>query len=100
MRHFKLPILVTVVAFVLVMAIGIGGTIWITQSAGSNREKETRAQMLGSGSAMLLGVIVAPFWFYAAAKVGKERRAAKKAPVRQTVGTARGSSPSLPPRRG
>ena len=99
MRHFKLPLIVTAIAFVLVLVTGITGAIWISESSGSNREKETRAQMLGSGSAMLLGIIVAPFWLLAASKVGKERRAAKQAAAQRTRRPEQSITASLPPRK-
>lgn len=76
MRHFKLPLIVT--AIVLVLAIG-GGAFGITQihrSGKSNREKRERAELLGGGVATLVCFIIFPFWIFAAAKVGKERRAA------------------------
>jgi hypothetical protein len=102
MRRFKLPLIVTGIAFVLMVAIAIGGMILIAQSGASNREKEARAQALGSGSATLLCMIVAPFWLFEAAKIGKERRAAKQMSVQRRdrlAQSVQNGSPSLPPRR-
>lgn len=99
MRHFKLPLIVTGIMFALVLTLGVAGAIAIAQSGGSNREKEARAQMLGSGSAMLLGVVVAPFWWIAAAKLGKERRAAKKSAARPALPATKSGGAPLPPRR-
>jgi Na+-driven multidrug efflux pump len=99
LRRFKLPLIVTGIAFVLMVAIAVGGMIFIAQSGASNREKEARAQALGSGSAMLLCIIVAPFWLFEAAKIGKERRAAQQKPVRAAARSVQQSTASLPPRR-
>ena len=99
MRYFKLPLIVTGIALVLVMALGIAGAIWIAESSGTGREKEARAQMLGAGAATLLCVVVAPFWLFAAAKVGKERRAAKLAATRPVPRSTRATSSPMPPRR-
>jgi hypothetical protein len=78
MRHFKLPLIVTGVAVTLVMVIGLATLIWIGQLPIPNRQKADRAAKLGAGAGVLTGVVVAPFWIVAAAKVGKERRAARE----------------------
>ena len=86
MRHFKLPLIVT--AIVLVLGIGVGG-FGITQihrSGKSNQEKRERAELLGGGVAMLVCFVIFPFWIFAAAKVGKERRAALAAKKQAEAG--------------
>ena len=79
MRHFKLPLIVTGVTLTLALVMGLTAVLWINQLAISNRQKEDRAAKLGSGVATLTCVVVAPFWFVAAARLGKERRAAREA---------------------
>ncbi len=83
MRHFKLPLIVTGIVLPLVLVLGIVGVTWIHQSPISNREKELRGQKLGSGAATMMCVVIGPFWLYAAAKFGKERRAARATPGRR-----------------
>lgn len=77
--EFQLPIRVTVIAFVLAIVLVIAGSTWIYMSETSSRRATRRAEMMGSGLAVLMCVVVAPFWFTAAAKVGKERREQKLA---------------------
>lgn len=76
LRHFKLPLIVTAIAFVMMIVAGLIGMTWIVQSRGPN--KNERAAMLGQGLGVLTGVIVAPFWIYGAYQSGKERREALK----------------------
>lgn len=76
MRHFRLPLVVTGITLALVLMLGIAGVAWIHRSAGSQREKELRSQRLGSGAATATSLVIAPFWVFAAARLGKERRAA------------------------
>ncbi len=75
-RLFKLPLIVTVVALVLVTVVGIG-VLALTFEPGAPRQNE-RAQMLGQGLAVLTIVLVSPFWIYAVLKMGQERRAELK----------------------
>ena len=72
--EFRLPIRVTLIAFVLAIVLVIAGSTWIYMSETSSRRANRRAEMMGSGLAVLMCVVVAPFWLTAAAKVGKERR--------------------------
>lgn len=75
-KHFRTPLIVTGVVFLLVLLIGIGGIIVIVNSNATDQAKAARSAMLGSGVATTACLIVAPFWIFAAAKLGKERRAA------------------------
>lgn len=77
MRQFKVPLIVTGVALLLALVIGIAGVTRIHQSTSSNRQKQQRAQLLGSGVATATCIVIAPFWLYAAAQVGKRRREAQ-----------------------
>ena len=79
MRHFKLPLIVTGIVFVLAIGLGIAGVTMIHRSAESNRVKKARAEMLGSGVAFGVCFVIFPFWILAASKFGKERRAAREA---------------------
>ena len=79
MKHFKLPLIVTGVATLLFIGIGIGLITLIHKSTASAAEKQVRAEKLGGGLGLLTCLGVAPFWLFAAAKVGKERRAAAAA---------------------
>ena len=75
-RFFKVPVIVTAVAFVTMIVAGLVCVMWITQSGGPNQEQ--RAAMLGQGLATVTGILVAPFWIYSAYEAGKERREALK----------------------
>lgn len=79
MRHFKLPLIVTAITLSLAIVLGVAAILFISQSSGSRRQKQARAEMLGSGTATLACIVIAPFWIMAAAKAGKERRAAADA---------------------
>lgn len=79
MRHFKLPLIVTGVVVALALVFGLAAVTWIHQSKLSDRKKLARAQMLGAGTAVTTCLVIVPFWLFAAAKVGKERRARKAA---------------------
>ncbi len=81
--EFRLPIRVTVIAFVLAIVLVIAGSTWIYMSETSSRRATRRAEMMGSGLAVLMCVVVAPFWLTASAKVGKERREQKLAAAKQ-----------------
>lgn len=71
MRHFKIPLIVSAIVLVLMIAVGLAAAVWIAKSGGGT---EQRAQMLGQGLAMLTTILVFPFWIYGAAQYGKERR--------------------------
>ena len=79
MHHFKLPLIVTGVTLLATILLGLGLVTWIHKSKISNQEKQARAEKLGGGVALGTCLIIAPFWLVAAAKVGKERRAARDA---------------------
>ncbi|GDY23864.1 hypothetical protein LBMAG56_52110 [Verrucomicrobiota bacterium] len=86
MRHFKLPLIATAIVFVLAIGVGVFGLIKIDRSGKSNQEKKERAELLGGGVATLVCFIIFPFWIFAAAKVGKERRAALEAKKQAAAG--------------
>lgn len=81
MRYFKLPIIVTSIAFTLAVAVGLVVVTIIHRAQLSNREKEERAQKLGAGVAGVTLLVVTPFWLVAAAKLGKQRRQARNQPA-------------------
>lgn len=71
MRHFKIPLIVSAIVLVLMIAVGSAAVVWIAKSGGTT---DRNAQMLGQGLAILTSVLVFPFWIYGAAQYGKERR--------------------------
>lgn len=79
MRHFKLPLIITGVTLLVAILGGIGVVTWIHKSKISEREKTERAQKLGGGFGIVTLLIITPPWLFAAAKFGKERRAAQDA---------------------
>ena len=82
MHRFKLPLIVTGVALVLAIILGVVIITSIHGSRDSSRRKQERAAQAGGAVAVGVCVVVAPFWFWAAAKVGKERRAAREREAR------------------
>lgn len=74
MKRFKVPLIATAIVFVAMVVIGIASISLIYSSSGSNRNKSERAGMAGAAVATLGCVVIAPFWLYAAAKTGQERR--------------------------
>ena len=78
MRNFRTAIIATCVAFVLAIGGGAYGLYHIHKTGKSDNEKRKRAELLGSGIATLTGIVIAPFWLIAAARVGAARRAAKE----------------------
>ena len=81
--EFKLPIRVSIIAFIVALLLVVAGATWIYMSESSNSRATKRAEMLGSGLAVMTCLVVAPFWLIAAAKVGKERREQKLAQSKQ-----------------
>jgi len=79
MRHFKLPLIITGVTLFVAVVAGIGVVTWIYKSKISDREKKARAEKLGAGFGGVTLLIITPSWLFAAAKFGKERRAAQEA---------------------
>ncbi len=77
MRHFKTSLIAMGIALVLAMATGAYGLYSIDQTGRTRSEKTSRAQLLGQGLGIAVGVVVAPFWIYGASKFGEERRAAR-----------------------
>ena len=77
MRNFKLPLIATGIAFLLAIIAGLIIITSIHGSQDSRTQKEQRAQTAGAAVAGATCLIVAPFWLYAAAKVGKQRRQAR-----------------------
>ena len=78
-HHFKFPLKVSGIAFLIALVIVIAGSTWIYQQKISDRQKQERAAMFGSGLGMFTSLVIAPFWLIAAGKIGKERRAARDA---------------------
>jgi hypothetical protein len=71
--------IVTAVTLLVAILVGVIGMAMIINSKVPTRVRTERASMLGSGLGIATGVISAPFWWVAAAKVGKERRARMEA---------------------
>lgn len=100
MRHFKVPIIVTCVALVLALIVSVVVVTSIHNSKGSSRSKALRAQQAGAGVAVATCLVIAPFWLFAAAKVGKARREARdQARRRDAATTASLPTPRSTPRR-
>ena len=79
MRHFKLPLLITGIAFALTLVVGLLIVTKIYRSKISDQQKFARVQKLGAGMGTMTVLVIAPFWLFAAAKVGQQRRAARRA---------------------
>lgn len=77
MRYFKLPLIVTGIVVFLVVIAGGFGIYYIDKNSKSDQEKEYRGERFGQGLGAFAGILVAPFWLFAAAKMGKEKRLAK-----------------------
>lgn len=76
MRYFKFPLIVTGIAFALMLVLGVIGLVVVDRSSRNEQEKIARGKLLGQGLGTLTCLVVAPFWILAAAKMGKDRRAA------------------------
>ncbi|QDS95648.1 hypothetical protein FF011L_44460 [Roseimaritima multifibrata] len=74
MKRLKAPLIATAIVLVVTVVFGIGSIALIYNSSGSNRNKAERAGMVGGGIAAFGCIVIAPFWLYAAAKIGQERR--------------------------
>lgn len=77
--EFRLPIRVTVIAFIVAILLVVAGSTWIYMSESSASRANRRAEMMGTGLAVLMCIVVAPFWLMAAGKIGEERRAQRMA---------------------
>ncbi len=76
LRHFKLAIIATGVAFVLMIVCGVLLLMVFLPPGTPNAEE--RAGMLGTGLATLTCVLITPFWIYGAYTSGKASREALK----------------------
>ncbi|MCA9107416.1 MAG: hypothetical protein R3B96_15025 [Pirellulaceae bacterium] len=83
MRHFKLPLIVTAIVFVLMIVASIAAFVWLGSQKIPDRQLAERAGLLGSGIATLGMFVIAPFWLWGAAMLGKERRAKAARKVNQ-----------------
>jgi len=81
--EFRLPIRVTVIAIVLALVVVIAGSTWIYMSESSGSRANRRAEMMGTGLAVMTCLVVAPFWLVAAGKVGQDRREQRLAAKRE-----------------
>jgi len=78
MRRFKIPLIATGVILALMLVVGAASIAWIANSDGSKRKRMERASMAGTAVATVGCIAIAPFWLYAAAKFGEERRRLKR----------------------
>lgn len=76
---FRRPLRITGISLAVTLLVGVALVTKIHRERISERKKLARVERLGSGLAMMNFLVIAPFWFFAAAKVGKERRAARAA---------------------
>jgi hypothetical protein len=76
MRHFKLPLIVTAITFVVAIIAGIAIVTVIHRAKIPDSQKKARAEKLGGGVGGVVLLIITPFWLIGASKFGKERRAA------------------------
>lgn len=70
-------------ASVIWTVVGCAGAIAclavVFSGSGSKREKDERAQLLGSGAGLLMAIGYGVVWFPVMARVGKERRERRQA---------------------
>ena len=78
MQRFRVPLIATAIIGGCLLVISIVAITMIFNSEGSSQKKAERAGMVGGGVGTLGGIAIAPFWIYAAAKIGQERRRKKK----------------------
>jgi ABC-type Co2+ transport system permease subunit len=74
MKYFKLPLIVTAIVIPLMIVAVVASFFWLDSLEISNREKAERAARLGGGVATVGCVVLAPFWWVAAARLGKAKR--------------------------
>ena len=78
LHHFKRPLRITGIALGLALILGLVLSVVIYRQKISDRAKIARMQMFGGGLGGITTLVVAPFWLAAAARVGRERRAARE----------------------
>ena len=78
-NHFRRPLRITGIAVALSLILGLVLSVVIYRQKISDREKIARMQMFGGGLGGITLVVIAPYWLAAAARVGRERRAAREA---------------------
>jgi flagellar basal body-associated protein FliL len=75
--HFKRPLKITLITFCVMLLLVIAGATWVHFSKTSDRRRKEYASLMGSGLGLVTFVVIAPFWFSAAARIGKEKREAR-----------------------
>ena len=88
MRHFKLPLIVTAITFVVAIIAGIAIVTVIHRAKIPDSQKKARAEKLGGGVGGVVLLIITPFWLIGATRYGKERRAALEAKQSDNAGAA------------
>lgn len=78
MRAFRLQLIVTAIVLAAAIVFGLVTLTVIHKAKISDRQKVLRVQKLGTGTAMISLLIIAPFWLVAASKVGAARRKARE----------------------
>ncbi|GAB5405483.1 MAG: hypothetical protein Aurels2KO_37140 [Aureliella sp.] len=78
LKRFKIPLIATAIILTVTIIGGLAAITVIHYSDGSNREKAKRAELAGGGIATFGCIAIAPFWLYAAMKIGQEKRAKLK----------------------
>jgi hypothetical protein len=75
-RHFKLPLLVTVVTLTIMTFVGAALIGQLPPSPDGTPNQQAAA--LGQNLGLFATLILVPFWVYAVLAAGKERREALK----------------------
>jgi flagellar basal body-associated protein FliL len=75
--HFKRPLKITLITFVVLLFVVIAGSTWVYFSKASDRKKKEQVTLLGGALGFIASVGLAPFCIAAAAKIGKEKREAR-----------------------
>ncbi len=78
LQRFKIPMIATAIILTVTIAGGLAAITAIYYSDESNREKAKRAELAGGAIATFGCIAIAPFWLYAAMKIGHEKRAKLK----------------------
>ena len=78
LHHFKRPLRVTGIALALALIFGLALSVVIYRQKISDRAKIESMQLFGGGLGGITTLVVVPFWLAAAARVGRERRAARE----------------------